>query len=187
MKEKSDTFMPICPECGKGHLFDLTHPEDFEFDLGDEKIQVHVPAVHVETCDNCGVEISGPEAAAARHEAICRAAGLLSPAEIRTIREQLGWSQQYLADLTGFGVATVSRCERGRLLHSRSLNTVMVAIRDCPPFREHLEARHAARMRGGDDGRASSAPLAAPKLRYLVPTDPQRQRAKEFRPCSAAA
>jgi DNA-binding transcriptional regulator YiaG len=82
---------------------------------------------------------SGPAAAKVRHEAVCRASGLLTPSEIKAIREKFGWSQQYLADLTGLGIATISRCERGRLLQNRSTNKVLQAIRDCETFREYLE------------------------------------------------
>jgi DNA-binding transcriptional regulator YiaG len=96
--------------------------------------------------------MSGPAAAKVRHEAICRAAGLLTPSEVKAIREKFGWSQQHLADLTDFGIATVSRWERGRLLQNRSNNKVLQAIRDCPPFREYLEGLLATKMRKQEPG-----------------------------------
>jgi DNA-binding transcriptional regulator YiaG len=78
--------------------------------------------------------MSGPAEATVRHAAIFRAAGLLAPAEIKAVLDKFGWSQQHLADLTGLGIATVSRCVRGRLLQNRSTNKILQAIRDCPPF-----------------------------------------------------
>jgi len=137
------TVVPItrlkCPECENGRLCTFTRDEELDFDLGDETIKVMVKDVPVERCDSCGMEASGPVAARVRHEAICRAAGLLTPSEIKGIRDEFGWSQQHLADLTDFGIATISRWERGRLLQNRSANKVLQAIRDCPPFRAHLE------------------------------------------------
>src|SRR5437867_3036836 len=116
----------------------LMRAEEFDFDLGDQTVKVRADNVPVQQCDQCGEVMSGPAAATVRHEAICRAAGLLTPAEIKAIREQFGWSQQYLADLTGLRIATVSRWERGRLLQNRSNNKVLLAVRDCSPFREFL-------------------------------------------------
>jgi putative zinc finger/helix-turn-helix YgiT family protein len=143
--------LPKCPECNRGRLRSLTRTEEFDFDLGEETVKVRVENVPVERCDQCGEVISGPAAARLRDEAICRAAGLLTPAEIKAIRESFGWSQQHLADLTGFGIATISRWERGRLMQNRSNNKVLLALRDCAEFREYLEGLLAgkAALRGG--------------------------------------
>jgi putative zinc finger/helix-turn-helix YgiT family protein len=146
---------PKCPECEHGHLVPFTRDEELDFDLGEEIIKVLAKNVPLERCDTCGLIASGPPAAKVRHEAVCRAAGLLTPSEIKAIRERFGWSQQYLADLTGCGVATVSRWERGRLLQNRSSNKVLQAIRDCPPFREYLEGLLASKASKPDAGLAS--------------------------------
>ncbi|MBI2803814.1 MAG: type II toxin-antitoxin system MqsA family antitoxin [Planctomycetes bacterium] len=129
-----------CPECGRGQLVSFTRDEDFDFDLGDERVAVQARNVPVEKCDTCGEIMSGPAAARVRHDAICRAVGLLTPSEIKAIREKFGWSQQHLAALTDFGIATVSRWERGRLLQNRSANKVLLGLRDCPAFRAYLES-----------------------------------------------
>src|SRR5436305_1391141 len=101
MKDQRTLTGRKCPECGEGQLFTFTRDEDFDFDLGEEIVKVHAENVPVEKCDKCGEEMSGPAAAKVRHEAICRAAGLLAPYEIKALRERFGWSQQHLADLTG--------------------------------------------------------------------------------------
>jgi putative zinc finger/helix-turn-helix YgiT family protein len=160
MKERPGSLAPKCPACGQGHLVGITRTEEFDFDLGDETVKVRARNVPVEKCDRCGEVISGPGAAQVRHDAICHAAKLLTPAENKAIREQLGWSQQRLADLTGLGVATISRWERGRLLQNRSSNKILLALRDCPPFRKYLEALLTRKTRkqeaAGKRGRARS-------------------------------
>src|SRR5207248_2931534 len=100
-----------------------------------ETITVTAREVPVRACANCGEIYSGPEAARVEHEAICHALGLMRPSEIKALRDRFEWSQQYLADLTGLGIATVSRLERGRHLQNRANNNVLLALRDCPPFR----------------------------------------------------
>ena len=150
----------VCPECGKGQMLPLSRSEEFDFDLGGETVKVHVENVPIRKCDQCGEVMSGPEAAKARHEAVCRATGFLTSGEYKAIREGLDWTQQDLADLTGFGIATVSRAERGRLLPNRSYDTVLLAIRDCPPFREQLQdqldSRCKIRVPGSIPGHGSS-------------------------------
>ncbi|HWY86416.1 MAG TPA: type II TA system antitoxin MqsA family protein [Gemmataceae bacterium] len=166
MKKQSIPTGLQCPECGEGQLFSFTQDEEFDFDLGDEKVKVLAKDVPVKKCDKCGEETSGPAAAMVRHEAVCRAAGLLTPSEIKGIREMFGWLQQYLADLTAFGVATISRWERGRLLQNRSANNVLQAIRDCPAFREYLEGLLASKTRKQDLQPANgNGAVPAPGLR----------------------
>src|SRR5207237_5357933 len=83
------------------------------FDLAGEIVKVRAENVPIQKCDKCGEVLSGPATASVRHEAVCRAAGLITPSEIKALRERFGWTQQQLADLTDFGIATVSRWEAG--------------------------------------------------------------------------
>jgi DNA-binding transcriptional regulator YiaG len=115
--------------------------------------------------------MSGPAAAKVRHEALCRATGLLTPAEIKAIREQFGWSQEHLADLTDFGVATISRWERGRLLQNRSNNKFLQAIRDCSPFREYLEGLLAPKT--GNEGPGTAGDNGPNKAQMVGKRPPQ--------------
>jgi len=112
--------------------------ESFEFDAGDCKVTVLANDVPVIKCIQCGEEYAGPDALRIRHDAVCEALGYLPPAEYKRIREQNNWSQQYLADLTGYGVATVSRAERGRQLPNRNYDITLRAIRDSIEYRNEL-------------------------------------------------
>jgi putative zinc finger/helix-turn-helix YgiT family protein len=169
---------PKCPECAHGHLVPSTRDEEFDYDLGDETIKVLARAVPIERCDSCGIIASGPAAAKVRHEAVCRAAGLLTPSEIKAIRDRFGWSQQYLADLTAFGIATISRWERGRLLQNRSNNKVLQAIRDCAAFRDYLEGLLAPKTT--EQGLAPDSNRLRGRFRNLPDADRQRRRAELF-------
>ena len=130
-----------CSLCGHQPLFSTTITEDFDFNFEEEVVKVHVENIPVRKCEGCGETYSGPDAARMEHEVICRTLGLLRPDEIRTIREGLGWTQQKLADLTGFGIASVSRWEQGRLVQNRSCDRFLQALRDCPELSKYLEAK----------------------------------------------
>jgi putative zinc finger/helix-turn-helix YgiT family protein len=138
-----------CPTCGQGWLRNRIIDERFDFEDDGVKHPVVARNLPVRECDNpeCGERLSGPEAARIReeaigraldeylrrpdptpeaarlrHEAVCRARGLLTPREIRRIREQIASSPEEFWRLTGIGVATVGRWERGGLLQNRSMD-----------------------------------------------------------------
>lgn len=188
MDTKGDFIGIPCPECRTGQLVTVTRTEEFDFDVGGETVRVRAVDVPVEMCDQCGEEMSGPEAAKARHEAICRAAGLLTPAEIKNLRERFGWLQQELADLTDFGVATVSRWERGRLLQNRSANKILLALRDCPPFREYLQDLQGAKsMKREPDlanGNSKTPPAVNRVFRRIKPEEYSDIRGEMFMGCN---
>lgn len=116
-----------CPTCNAGWLRDKVVTERFEFEVDGKTKTVIAENVPVSECDNaaCGERLSGSEAARIRHEAICRTFGLLTPREIQSIRERLELSQERFSQLTGIGVATISRWERGRLLQNRAMDNLL--------------------------------------------------------------
>jgi putative zinc finger/helix-turn-helix YgiT family protein len=113
----------------------------FEYQ-GDEEapITVEVPDLPVEVCDQCGEQYVGPTAASAQHRAVCRALGLLTPEEILSIRTRFGPNQAAFAALTGIGVATISRWERGRLLQNRAMDRYLRLFRANPGIYELLKS-----------------------------------------------
>ena len=111
-----------CPVCGEGDLVARRITEKFEHGPDDDRVTVEARDVPVEVCNGCGESCSGPESARVRHEAVCKAHGLLSPNEIKAIREQRDMSQSQFANLTGISEPSLSRWERGRLLQSKALD-----------------------------------------------------------------
>jgi HTH-type transcriptional regulator/antitoxin MqsA len=128
-----------CPSCGHQPLEARRIRDEFEYGPDEERITVVAEAVPVLVCPACGEVLYGPEAAVVRHQAICRALGLLSPAEIKALRERLGPDQEDFARLTGIGVATLSRWERGRLLQTRALDRYLRLLDTLPQAARFLE------------------------------------------------
>lgn len=62
-------------------------------------------------------------------ETKARHMGLLTPKEIRELRERLGHTQEQMSDLLKLGAKTWSRWETGRQRPSQSLNLLLRAIR----------------------------------------------------------
>lgn len=130
-----------CSVCGKGFLTPRRIDKTFEY--GDEDTNLITVTAHdvpVQVCEACGETYSGPEAARLEHEAICRALGLLTPIEIRRIREKSGPSQEEFAELIGISVATLSRWEQGRLVQNKALDRYLRLLDGYPDNRVRLKA-----------------------------------------------
>src|SRR5207302_1310425 len=128
-----------CPSCGYQPLEARQIRDEFEYGPDDERITIVAEAVPVLACPACGEILYGPEAAGVRHQAVCRALHLLSPAEIKALRERLGPDQEDFAWLTGIGVATLSRWERGRLLQTRALDRYLRLLDALPQAARFLK------------------------------------------------
>ena len=118
-----------------------------QIDHDGRKYQVHIPALSVPKCGNCGA-ISLDEAA---DEEIDRAfrkeANLLTPEEIRKGRQLLGYNQQEFADALGVAAATVSRWENGAQIQQRFHNDVIRAFFCIPTFQVFMEQIHGVKPR----------------------------------------
>lgn len=108
-----------CPDC-EGHSFTtVLHNDVFEYGSGDSQATLHA-RVPVHCCDSCDFEFLGREGRLIKHEAVCRHLGLLTPTEIRSIRESHGMSRTEFAEVTGFGEATLNRWENGSVIQNRA-------------------------------------------------------------------
>lgn len=129
-----------CAACGKAHVQSRRIRDTFDFNYNDALVRIKATGVPVEVCPACGETYSGPKAAALRHEAICRTLGLLTPHEIRQLRERLRFTQAEFARLTGIGEATISRWERGRLLQNKAMDLYLRLISTVPKSRTFLQS-----------------------------------------------
>lgn len=95
--------------------------------------------VWVHTCSACGDSYTDDEADVAYDEAVCRHLGILTPAEIRAMRERYGHTRAEFAQLTGFGKATLGRWERGEVTQNRSADRYLRLLQD-PEVMRRLRA-----------------------------------------------
>jgi putative zinc finger/helix-turn-helix YgiT family protein len=151
---------PLCPTCNTGRLHPQIVAESFDYEVdGEKKVCIVAEGVPVRQCDNpaCGERLSGPDAARIRHEAICRALRLLTPAEIQAIRERLGPTKESFAQLTGIGTATLLRWERGRLLQNRAMDCFLRLL-----ARREENVRFLRQLRDtGENATTALAPIAS--------------------------
>lgn len=100
---------PVCPLCDGGVT---TERKPLKFDYGADDTMVELAVdVPVHRCNVCDFEYLDDEAEHLKHDAVCQHLGVLSPTEIRQIRE--GMSRAQFARLTGIGEASLNRWENG--------------------------------------------------------------------------
>ena len=89
----------------------------FAYGLGPDAAQLRV-TLPIHVCPSCGFECLDDEAETLKHEAICAHLGVLSPQEVRAIRQMHGMSRAAFSKITGLGEATLNRWENGVLIQN---------------------------------------------------------------------
>jgi putative zinc finger/helix-turn-helix YgiT family protein len=114
----------VCDECG-GYAVQMSFKDDrFFYGSGTDAVEL-TARVPVWTCDKCGHAYTEGDAEDLRHEVVCRHLGVLSPTQVRAVREKYGMSQSEFAKATGFGLASVKRWETGALIQNQSTDRLL--------------------------------------------------------------
>lgn len=114
---------------------------DYQAEVGHDgrTYTIILPALNVLRCSRCDSIVLDDDADQKVTDALRRAAGLLSPEEIRRGRESLGLTQKQLAQKLQIGEATLSRWETGGQIQQRSLDRLMRIYFQVPEARRFLE------------------------------------------------
>ncbi len=114
-----------CPRCESEDIERNLTNYTFDYGSGDKKIKINAKKVPVMSCKKCDIEFLDKHGEMIEHEAICRHFGVLTPSEIKRMREHLGYTQEGFAKLTKIGVASLVRWEKGASIQSPSNNNYL--------------------------------------------------------------
>lgn len=130
-----------CSECGAEMV--VSHEPLTEEYRGE---QITVKGLEYQVCPECGeVSMSLEEAdKQAREMARVYASrhAILTPAQIKEIRDRLQLTQKQFETIVGVASPSVCRWERGSVQPSASANNVMKLIRDVPGVADYLIAQN---------------------------------------------
>ncbi len=134
--------LTTCLECGSQALEERFDEEMFEYGGREAPFAVtaRIPSV---LCTACGFRFYDEAAERARHEAACRHLGVTTPDEVRALRKRYGPTQEAFAELTGLGVASLGRWERGAGIQNEAYDALLYLL----TFAENAE-RLGHRQRG---------------------------------------
>lgn len=165
-----------CFFCDSTQITTRLEPHAWKHGVGEDAITLRVD-LPVHRCNNCGQDFVSPEGETLQHEAVCRHFGVLTPAEIRQVRQRRAGSRREFARCTGLGEATLQRWERGAIIQNLA-NDNFLRLADTDSGWATLN-RLASRRAAGR--RAEDAPNVLPfrhgdDLRRRRPFTPRRAR-----------
>ncbi|KHO61872.1 XRE family transcriptional regulator [Thermoanaerobacter sp. YS13] len=128
----------FCPVCGKEQQTEVIEKEEISNVRGDE-IKV---LARIRVCSVCGEELFDEELEEENIQRVYdiyrKKHGILSPEEIKGIRESYGLSQRAFAKLLGIGEASIARYETGAL-PEKSLSNMIMLLKDPKNMKKLLE------------------------------------------------
>ncbi|MEQ2130104.1 type II toxin-antitoxin system MqsA family antitoxin [Caldanaerobacter subterraneus KAk] len=128
----------FCPACGKEQETEVIEKEEISNVRGDE-----IKALaKIRICSICGEELFDEELEEENIQRVYdiyrKKHGILSPEEIKGIRESYGLSQRAFAKLLGIGEASIARYETGAL-PEKSLSNMIMLLKDPKNMEKLLE------------------------------------------------
>ncbi|WP_019907153.1 type II toxin-antitoxin system MqsA family antitoxin [Thermoanaerobacter indiensis] len=128
----------FCPVCGTEQETEVIEKEEISNVRGDE-IKV---LARIRVCSVCGEELFDEELEEENIQRVYdiyrKKHGILSPEEIKGIRESYGLSQRAFAKLLGIGEASIARYETGAL-PEKSLSNMIMLLKDPKNMKKLLE------------------------------------------------
>lgn len=101
-----------CPVCEGKEITTTWTIHTFEFGAGESSLELQA-RVPVRRCNACEFEYLDEESERLKQNAVCDHLGVLTPDEIRRIREDHGMTRASFAQVSGLGEASLNRWENG--------------------------------------------------------------------------
>ena len=130
-----------CPICGCVTLEERKGEYRFELPQSVSGKAVVIDDATWEKCTTCGEEILPPEVYRRLEIERRKQSGLLSPDEIRGVRERVGLSQEAIARLLGLGLKTYARWESGQSVQNRANDNLIRLFDEHQTLFVELEVR----------------------------------------------
>lgn len=123
LEKKINVNQRHCFVCGGpvGISYELTNVDGPE---GWSDVSFYAPILD---CSKCDDQIFAPEYHQIENEAMCLAAGVLTPDEIKSIRKNIPWGNNNVifSKILGFGSSTIARYESGASIPSKAHNKIL--------------------------------------------------------------
>ncbi|MEN6308982.1 MAG: type II TA system antitoxin MqsA family protein [Anaerohalosphaeraceae bacterium] len=129
----------VCPICGAKALIKKTGEYRFDPPANIPGGIIVIPNSVWEECEACREVVLSPELLEKLEEQRYVRLGLLTPAEIRAIREKAGLTQAQISEKLGIGEKTYTRWESGKLLQNKSSDNLIRLFAQNPDSFDQLE------------------------------------------------
>ncbi len=162
-----------CPQCGDNAVTTFTHRHTFSYGSGESAVDLTID-LPVRRCGSCAVTFLDDEAERLKHDAVCHHFGVLTPAEIRRIRDSHGMTRAAFAEVTGLGEATLNRWENGTMIQTLA-NDRYLRLLASPATMQRLKSFASAGWSS-----VTASPVDGRRFRCLKDSDAVRREQDSF-------
>ena len=131
----------ICPFCGSDALTETTGVFEMPVPENIPGGPIRIENATWEACGTCGEVMVPDPLGQAIAKVRYRRLGLLSPEEIRQIRQRTGLTAVEMAQILGAGDKSYTRWENGRSLQSKATDTLLRLVDQCPELFSDIDAQ----------------------------------------------
>ena len=123
----------ICAECGSQDVRTVLETQSFPYGAG-ARATTLTAMVPMHQCQSCRFEFTSEAGERARHDAVCRHLGVMTPSEVVAVRSRIDLNRAEFARITNLSEASLLRWEAGELIQNASHDSLLYLLR----FKENI-------------------------------------------------
>jgi putative zinc finger/helix-turn-helix YgiT family protein len=176
--KKDEEDILVCPACESNDVKTELREHIFDYGAGEDAVELKTQ-VPVRVCGSCKCEYMDFEADEACHEAICLHKKVMTPSQIKALRDFHSYTQGQFSKITRLGEATLSRWERGTVIQNGAYDNFLYLL----GFNENIE-----RLSGRDSSALPALIQEETKsvFKKLEPTAELLKKQSEFELCPSS-
>jgi DNA-binding transcriptional regulator YiaG len=115
-------------DCGGLRIKPEEHDLQFQYGVGADQVTLTATGVIEHVCQDCGGAFRDHTAELRQYDAVCRHLGLMTPAEVKKVRESVKMTRSEFAKASGIGEASLARWESGALMQNIAMNNFLYLL-----------------------------------------------------------
>ncbi len=116
-----------CGSCGSGRVQTSKQIKVFNYGTLDKPVELRAE-VPVYRCTDCEFMYTDREASELCHDAVCRYRDVMTPKEVREVRNSYNQSVEEFSKQTGIGAASINRWEKGSLIQNKAMDNYLYLL-----------------------------------------------------------
>ena len=116
-----------CGSCGSRRVQTSKQIKVFNYGTLDKPVELRAE-VPVYRCADCEFMYTDREASELCHDAVCRYRNVMTPKEVREVRNSYNQSVEEFSKQTGIGAASINRWEKGALIQNKAMDNYLFLL-----------------------------------------------------------
>ena len=117
-----------CGSCGSRRVQTSKQIKVFNYGTLDKPVELRAE-VPVYRCADCEFMYTDREASELCHDAVCRYRDVMTPKEVREVRNSYNQSVEEFSKQTGIGAASINRWEKGALIQNKAMDNYLYLLK----------------------------------------------------------